>query len=528
MDVSLLGKQPIEEGKPAGSDVRYDPEFEALQAEMDKLSSPTASGEVSWEKVSDLCRSILSTKSKDLLVASYLCLAQIQIRQLEGLGLGLRVYRDLVENFWNELFPAKKRMKGRVAAIEWWLEKSEAALQRLELSPLPLETVDQYRQDLQAIEAVLREHIPQPPLLRPLERIIDRIPAQSGKDSPESPPLSRREAEAKPQPVPVSQPKQEAKRPQPAPSPQTKEGLSSAEAEKALRETLKTVQRMADIVNGNDPTDARPYRWRRIAAWAMIQAPPPATEGRTQIPPPAEQGALSNRLRDLQSKGDWAALLKQSEDKLPAAVLWLDLNRYAAEALAGLGDRYQAAHDAVCQETAAFIQRLREVTQLSYADGTPFVDAETRQWLQEISTQKDASEASEPLASGSEKQDNEIERTLGEAGTLARKKQLQEAVRLIQHKMQASPSGRERLQWRIGLARILMRSQATDFLAPHLDLILQDIEAYRLEEWDPDLALQGLKTAFLALNAGKGKEDSQAIITRIARLNPFEALQLSR
>jgi type VI secretion system protein VasJ len=66
MEIDSLGKDPIQPDQPAGSDVRYEPEYEQLQAEIDKLSSPSASGGIDWKKVNDLAVSILDKKCKDL------------------------------------------------------------------------------------------------------------------------------------------------------------------------------------------------------------------------------------------------------------------------------------------------------------------------------------------------------------------------------------------------------------------------------------------------------------------------------
>lgn len=59
-----MGKEPITDKAPAGSDVRYEPEYEALQAEIDKLSSPTASSGVDWDNVAKLSAKILAGKKK--------------------------------------------------------------------------------------------------------------------------------------------------------------------------------------------------------------------------------------------------------------------------------------------------------------------------------------------------------------------------------------------------------------------------------------------------------------------------------
>ena len=114
MTLADLGKTPVSKEKPTGSDVRYDPLFEELQAEVDKLSSPTATGTLDWGKVAKASAAILSGKSKDLLVAGYLAVSLIHTRKDEGLAVGLRLFRDLLENFWEDLFPPKARMRGRL------------------------------------------------------------------------------------------------------------------------------------------------------------------------------------------------------------------------------------------------------------------------------------------------------------------------------------------------------------------------------------------------------------------------------
>ena len=65
---------------------------------------------------------------------------------------------------------------------------------------------------------------------------------------------------------------------------------------------------------------------------------------------------------------------------------------------------------------------------------------------------------------------------------------------------------------------------------PHLELILKDIETYRLETWDPRLALDGLKLVWTGYNSHTGTEakgKAEAVLSQIARLDPAEALKLS-
>ena len=155
MDLASLGKTPISPEHPAGADVRYDPDFDHLQAEIDKLASPSATAATDWKKVAHLASSILSTKAKDLLVASYLAVALIHTDRSDGLLTGLSIMHDLLANFWEGLFPPRKRLRGRLAALEWWIEKSEPALKAYPRASLSAETCSQARERLQAIDALL-------------------------------------------------------------------------------------------------------------------------------------------------------------------------------------------------------------------------------------------------------------------------------------------------------------------------------------------------------------------------------------
>jgi type VI secretion system protein VasJ len=121
--------------------------------------------------------------------------------------------------------------------------------------------------------------------------------------------------------------------------------------------------------------------------------------------------------------------------------------------------------------------------------------------------------------------------TLAEAQALAKKKKLLEAVQLLQTELKNCPSQQEALMWRLALCRMLIGSKRMDMAVPHLELILKDIETYRLETWDPQLALDGLKLVWTAYNSHTGTEakgKAEAVLNQIAKLDPAEALKLSK
>jgi hypothetical protein len=66
------------------------------------------------------------------------------------------------------------------------------------------------------------------------------------------------------------------------------------------------------------------------------------------------------------NSGDWAKLLKQSENQFPNSQYWLDLQRYIDLAMTNLGEDYQSAQQAVREEVGALVRRLPEIVELPY------------------------------------------------------------------------------------------------------------------------------------------------------------------
>jgi len=155
MDIDALGREPIPGASQVGQDARYDLEYDQLQGEIDKLNSVTSLAEVNWKRVVELGTNILETKSKDLLAAVYLSVGLLHEAGLEGMGTGSQVLRDMVATYWDDCFPPKKRLRGRMNAFSWWQEKTTAWLKGLPSDPVPAEL---HRTILENVEALLLSH----------------------------------------------------------------------------------------------------------------------------------------------------------------------------------------------------------------------------------------------------------------------------------------------------------------------------------------------------------------------------------
>ena len=82
---------------PGGSDPREGEAFEALQAELDRLTNPSASGVPDWRKVEQRGSELLRTEGKDFLVAAWLSAAWIDRAGIDGFGAGLQLMAGLAD-----------------------------------------------------------------------------------------------------------------------------------------------------------------------------------------------------------------------------------------------------------------------------------------------------------------------------------------------------------------------------------------------------------------------------------------------
>ena len=211
----------------------------------------------------------------------------------------------------------------------------------------------------------------------------------------------------------------------------------------------------------------------------------------------------------------------------------MDLNRFSADSLSRLGSRYQKAHEAVCQETSFLLHRLPGLEDLSFSDGTPFAAPETRSWLQSIAFRWGVADVATaaPLPACAEGPGEERAKVIEELRQMIRQGRLLEAMESGQRGMRDAESGRERILWRLDLGQMLFSVGKTKLALPYLEQALEDIDRHGLEEYDPELALRGLRLCRLSFSAQEDaglRENAEHVLRRIGRLDMPEMVRLSK
>ena len=482
-----LGTAPVSAAQPCGQSARYEPEFEQLEAELAKQESLTPSA-VDWSKVVELSTTILQSKSKDLLVAAYLCRGLMETQRYAGLAQGLQVLRDLSQKHWEGLFPELKRMRARATAISWLAEKTGKQVRDTRPKPNEKDAVTQAAALLKELDQALVDKMGQDaPALTDLSR-----PLKDHVQNLETPPAAAKLATASPA----------AARPAAAAPAEIAEVLNDADAKKALRQMQELARKVTKYWLAKDVTDARAYRLGRTAGWLTVEAAPANTDGQTQIPAPAPE-----KLKQLETQrqaGQLEALLPELESTLAKSPYWLDGQKLAADVLEAMGERGAAAHKTVLRELANFNAAVPGLAELKFLGGKPFAEDGTRQWIAE-----QASGAAQPSGGKRAKAEAEPwEDAFNNARAAATAGNVDGAVKQLTDGFNATASAHEQFMWRLALAQLLVQTGHANVAAPLLESLTARIEEFCLREWEPELAVRVYKLLLTAYDKSTGKAKS--------------------
>ncbi len=515
-------KTPVPGGNPAGSDIRLDPLFDQLQDELTITPSSDSQRTTNWNNVVELSTGILEAKSKDLLVAGYLAFGLLHKKGIpEGLLEGVTVISEIMDNFWGDLFPPLKRMRGRTQALAWWFNKTVEYLRTLEPEPMDPEIQTALADKVDRLYTMVSDKCPDAPSLRTLLEIVRSFPViETAKPEPDAPAAV------------VDNPEPQPARPQPSVQP-------AASAAPAIIATTDDINRLLNDVNEKQykmidfmlamaplPTeDLSWYRLNLLLAWFDIRKLPPATDGKTLIPPP--DPGIRTSLEAMKSVSNWAGTIKSACFSIRRYPFWLDMNRYAINALNGLGSQYSEAVKAIENDTAFFIQRIKGIESCTFSDGTPFANQDTLAWLGGLGGSVAA--PSQPVVVSGDDIGSKVMEGYNRCRELFSSGKQGEGLTLMQQQLQESGSARERCLWRLALLRLLASAGMEKLAIPHLNELMKDFENYHLERWEPPLALDILRTAWSILSSQKDEESrkhADEILARISMISPSEALKL--
>ncbi|GAB5550345.1 MAG: hypothetical protein SangKO_101050 [Sandaracinaceae bacterium] len=509
--------EPVPGDSPVGIDAKYELTHEELRNDVTALDSPTG-GNLDWEDGVKRAGALLTDTSKDLLIATYLAFGLWETKRIEGLATGLEVITQICERYWEDCYPPVRRIRGRSNALSWLLDRVEGPLPDQKLTAKDRHAVELLEEASKRFIAVVRDKFEDAaPSVRPLQDNIQRL-----KMSVPEPAAPKPAA-----PPPQAAPKPAAAAPRPAAAPAAAPAAPSAPADLA---DTKEVKKFATNVGKSLVDAAKSLREASLSepmsftfvrvGLALGATVPPAEGGQTKVPAPPDMV-----VKDFDAKlsaGDWEGLVKKAELTLAGKRYWLDMHRYAALALGNMGKEYAGARDAVLAGAALWVKLFPELLDLSFAGGLPFASDLTKDWLaNEVAGGGGGGGGGGEAGEGAE--------VLGKARSLAAGGKVDEALGALEGLAHSARSGRARFKARLAMAQSLSSGNTASAAEGIYDSLLAEIDAVRLEQWEPELAAECYRGHLACLRSMKKANDpvvaqqTALVYRRLCRVDPLGA-----
>jgi len=484
-----LASEPISSDNPSGTQLVDDPDYDKMDAEIQKIGS--LHGEVvQWEEVVEAGTTILAQKSKDINVATWLCMGLFQRQGYEGLSVGLEICLMLMDKFWDTMLPPLKRIRGRAGAFILLASRITPQIQEKEPTPNEAEAAQSSAVTIEKLVQMIDE------------KFGDKTPTNS-----ESPNLfDLRKAlqgyatKFKAQEKPKEQPKQAETTEKPAEQRQaaTTESAPISTEFTSAENAYQIILKASNYLRESKPENPVPYKLNRIIRWYPIEKSPPAANGKTQLPGILPQ--LVQGFQNLLGNGEWETLLRQSEANFPNALFWFDLQRFIDRAMTELGPTYANAQQVVREEMGKLVTRLPDVLDLQFKNGIPFADGQTRMWIEAevmpsiASAPPEAKGVAKP-AEG-ETSSGDMDEIIKEARRIVAGGKLEEAVSLLKKHLSNASLGREQFLWRLNTAKLCLDAGNAKLALPQLESLDEEIKKFSLEQWEPQLAAEVVNTLY--------------------------------
>jgi len=489
-----------------GEDAKEDPVYLDLRAEIEKLTALSSlAGEIDWKGIKRSSLEILTVKSKDLSVASYLSLALFQLHGFGGLADGVEILHKYLAEDWDGIFPL--RPKARSSAVQWLFLRLPPFVETRSVDPANAPILPALQEQLKAFQRIVYERMPDTVSFQELNEALtphfDALPAIP------TAPVTPSSAPVRDETTPQQQQTETTTQLPPPPQP-VDTGVPAA-----ADELLDRIRLLIPPLRQADAFSPVPYRLLRSLKWDTVAALPPVDPGATNpgtTRVPAPRGQQQAALESLFEAASWAELLRASEAAFQEATgtWWLDLHRYTAAALEGLDPNKAGARAAevVKEDLARFLRRLPALPTLFFAERStarktsqgvvekervPFASDATRQWIETLPVDSGEPSGAPVFLPSPSRGTESGEPSLSPADAKAvqemlTRQQLGAAFEILQAAVDRAGTLRARFRTRLAAARLCLQANQAAWSRSLLEELLQESESFTFENWEPETA----------------------------------------
>jgi type VI secretion system protein ImpA len=311
------------------------------------------------------------------------------------------------------------------------------------------------------------------------------------------------------------------------------------------RGAITAVANAAAALRKLDPFSPAPYLMMRGLRWGELRAALNKQDMTLLEGPPTE---LRQHIKRLAIEGKWSELLEAAENcmSLPCSRGWLDLQKFAVDACAGLGSDYSGIAIAIRSELKTLVRDVPQALVVSLLDDTPAANSETRAWLQELvaETPSPALEAppspdGTPAAEGAPAAPAPVienhsapgwHRKFVDSYDLANEAlkagQPEKAIDTMTHEVERQLTGRGQFFRKLQLAEICIAAGKTEVAQPIIEDLAASIETNHLETWEnPKTIAKALVMIMKNSQRVQGDDaEKQRLFQKVVRLDPVQAI----
>ncbi len=490
---------PISAESPGGIEPRETPQYEAIYAEIELLTSVSADRLPDWPKIETQAIDLFKTTSKDFLVGAWLSAAWVEKSGVEGLSAALGLFDGLIQGFWQTAFPPIKRLRGRRNALLWFTDRITAWLNGATLPGMPQELHDALVSRIKAIDKGQADSDPEAPSLNELIALIERLDviAQAPAAQPPAADGAATGTSVSPQATSTSTAGASAQQVSTGPQLSGLDKISSTDdLVAALGPVLAYLGEASQKMMELDPFNAMAIGLNRLSARGSLLTLPQAQGQATLIAPPPLADMQS--FETVCSAGNPEGVVAFCEGRLATYPFWLDLDRQAALAYGAMGSKATSMRESIVDEVLAFLKRLPGVERLTFSDGTPFADDATKAWIANCHAERAGGAPSDRFDEAKQRANAASGADGPEAG-----------IGALQEFISNTRSGRDQFRARLVLAELAMGLKRDVDAQPFVDPLLDECARLNLAYWEPELALAAWSLKLRAARAvAKQLEDS--------------------
>ena len=361
---------------PIQSEIDIDEDLEWLELDSDMVKLGSLEHQtLNISHLRHLAAQLLSTKSKDLRILAHFLRTLQHSGKVTELLIGVASFADYVENYWETSPPSQKIRKERLTQQIFKRFENMASYFSQDSSRLEK---DQAKQQFARLIEFWKDNVK---LKAELEQLLqrytftdrqihqnDNVSDSSGDEKPNSGRKIITESEHSTSDLRNISSEKEVIKP-------IVEPVSiDTSNDRAWKNTLLKV---ADYLIERDFSNPIGYQLRRFAIWSLITVAPLAENDRTQL-----AAVSQDRINDykiLIEKALSSDVWKEIEYSLTLAPYWIE-GHYLSAKVAERMSCPQVAK-AIKESVLSFIERLPELKQLKFNDGTPFISDECSSWL---------------------------------------------------------------------------------------------------------------------------------------------------